>query len=406
MKKKKPNRKKATVEEVEDEGEPEAPQVITQPLPPQVVRPPAEELPYRNVPPVRFAARPTDPRRSAGGNTQNTAEPPAAVRKERNYRLRAPIEDSDSEDEVDYVTQIVKAIEVGLPLEKLLKLSPKLRQKAKEALTKVRIPIKGVLELAELLEKYEVLEADEALPSEDFTSSPMSSYVQADAISTRELPYSPDWTVTDRTEGLVPKGSFVVGDPVLQYLARVPFGEAPKQIFVAFKDIYQVAGDSEALRVLFPLINGIGEQESICDGGSQIVSMSQAIAIELGLGWDPSICIYMQSANGQVEKSVGLSKNVPFLFGEVTLYLQVHVIRKPAYKVLLGRPFDVLAGSNVQNGTDGSQLITLTDPNTQKKWVIPTFPRGVVRQLKKVRDASAEIEEPPAEVKFQNSMNW
>ena len=139
--------------------------------------------------------------------------------------------------------------------------------------------------------------------------------------------------------------------------------------------------------------------------------MAKTTAVELGLGWDPSICIYMQSANGQVEKSVGLSKDVPFRFGEVTLYLQVHIINEPGYKVLLGRPFEVLAKSSVENSSDGSQIVTLTDPNTKLKYQVPTYPRGTVKTLKKVRGTSAEIEEPavqpPAveESKFQNSMN-
>lgn len=113
----------------------------------------------------------------------------------------------------------------------------------------------------------------------------------------------------------------------------------------------------------------------------------------------------MQSANGQVEKSVGLSRNAAFRFGELTLHLQVHIIKNPAYKVLLGRPFEVLTGSTIQNGTDDSQTITLTDPNSKKCCVIPTFERGAVKQLKKVRDASTEIPEGTTRADFQNSRN-
>lgn len=336
----------------------------------------------------------------------------AAGKKEKHYKLKAPIENSDSEEELDYIAEIVKAMEVGLPLKSLLKLSPRLRKKAKEALTKVRVPVNGVFELLDLLNENETLEAEEGLPPDEVVESISNVFVQSEAICTNELPFNDRVTVLQQAEGLVPKGALVVGDPVLQYLASLPAGQAPRQIFVSAKDLLRVGGESELLRVLYPLINGTAEEESICDGGSQIVSMSQATAMGLGLGWDPTICIFMQSANGQVEKSVGLSKNVAFVFGEVTLYLQVHIIKNPAYKVLLGRPFEVLAGSNIKNGTDGSQLITLTDPNTQKQWVVPTFPRGTVRQLKKVRDSSTEIQDgPPAdstastEVKFQRSMN-
>ena len=68
------------------------------------------------------------------------------------------------------------------------------------------------------------------------------------------------------------------------------------------------------------------------------MSMSKAVAVELEITWNPDITVQMQSANRTLEQMLGLSKNVPFLFGHITVYLQVHVIEKPAYKVLLGRP--------------------------------------------------------------------
>jgi hypothetical protein len=155
------------------------------------------------------------------------------------------------------------------------------------------------------------------------------------------------------------------------------------------------------------LINGVAEEESIYDCGSQIVSMAQAVAEQLGLVWDPDVNIYMQSANGQTEKSVGLARNVPFKFGDLTLHLQVHIIRDPAYKVLLGRPFDMLTESEVSNKTDGRQLITLRDPVTRQRNTIPTFERGAPKLLRRAqRDASTEIKETlPASGNFQASMN-
>jgi hypothetical protein len=134
--------------------------------------------------------------------------------------------------------------------------------------------------------------------------------------------------------------------------------------------------------------------------------MALAIAEYLGLTWDPDINIYMQSANAQVEKSVGLAKNVAFRFGDITIYLQVHIIQEPAYKVLLGRPFEILTASVAVNKRDGSQILTLTDPQTQKRCTLPTLERGTVRNIQ--RDTSTEIpEEPkPASANFQgNSRN-
>ena len=112
------------------------------------------------------------------------------------------------------------------------------------------------------------------------------------------------------------------------------------------------------------------------DSGSQIVSMSLEQASLSKLQWDPDIQIYMQSANRTLEKSVGLAKNVPFKLGDITVYLQVHIIRGPAYKVLLGRPFEILTECQINNHRDESQTITLTDPNTGKRCMMNTYPRG------------------------------
>ena len=87
----------------------------------------------------------------------------------------------------------------------------------------------------------------------------------------------------------------------------------------------------------------------------------------------------MQSANKDVELTLGLARNVPFSLGSITVYLQVHIIRDPAYQVLLGRPFDTLTESSVQNYVDGQQTLTITDPNSGTRCTIPTYERGKPR---------------------------
>ena len=110
--------------------------------------------------------------------------------------------------------------------------------------------------------------------------------------------------------------------------------------------------------------------------------MALDVAMTLRVSWDPRYTINLQSANKGVERTLGLARNVPFLFGEATVYLQVHIVRDPAYKVLLGRPFDALTESQVQNFADGGQVITVTDPNTGKQCTVPTHERGKPRGSK------------------------
>jgi hypothetical protein len=140
-----------------------------------------------------------------------------------------------------------------------------------------------------------------------------------------------------------------------------------------------VAAESSALRAILPTVDGQDKIEAILDPGCQIVAMSEEVCNALALHYDPTVRLNMMSANGGVDQSLGLARNVPFLIGDITLYLQVHVLRNPAYDILLGRPFDVLTQSVVRNFPDENQTVTILDPNTGKKATVPTIPRGSFR---------------------------
>ncbi|THH15802.1 hypothetical protein EW146_g4737 [Bondarzewia mesenterica] len=107
--------------------------------------------------------------------------------------------------------------------------------------------------------------------------------------------------------------------------------------------------------------------------------MSEEVCNELALIYDPDIVLNMQSANGKIDKSLGLARNVPFLIGNIVLYLQVHVIREPAYDILLGHPFDVLTESIVKNFANENQTITIHDRNMERNATVPTLARGPPR---------------------------
>jgi hypothetical protein len=115
--------------------------------------------------------------------------------------------------------------------------------------------------------------------------------------------------------------------------------------------------------------------EGIIDLGSQIIAMSEAVCHAIGLAYDPSIKLNMQSANGEADQSLGLSRNVPCKINTITLYLKIHIIRSPAYNIFLGRPFNVLTESTVKNLPNEDQTITIVDPNTKCSITIPTLPQ-------------------------------
>ena len=190
-----------------------------------------------------------------------------------------------------------------------------------------------------------------------------------ETISVERLPSATYEILTEDNNGMS-KGFVIVGDSVMQYLNTLAPGQKSKSIVVA--------AESDALRSVYPMINEVDEIESLLDPGSQIVSMSKKTAVALQISWDPDITVFMESANKALAKTLGLARNVPFAFGPITVYLQVHVVEHVAYTVLLGKPFDTITESEVKNARDGSQSLTLTDLNTGKRCVMQTYERGKI----------------------------
>ncbi|THH07694.1 hypothetical protein EW146_g9237 [Bondarzewia mesenterica] len=122
--------------------------------------------------------------------------------------------------------------------------------------------------------------------------------------------------------------------------------------------------------------------------------MSEEVCNELALIYNPDIVLNMQSANGKIDKSLDLARNVPFLIGDIALYLQVHVIREPAYNILLGHPFNVLTESIVKNFANKNQTIIIHDLNTECNATVPTLARGppcFVESNRKIPDRICDL---------------
>jgi hypothetical protein len=310
-----------------------------------------EELPYVDVQPLPFVGRgqtETNKNVADRGDVEKLLDIPK-LSVEPGFKNKAPLQSDERAKEL--IQEALKNT-ICISTEDLLNVSEPMRQELKRLLIKRRLEKKSVS-----------LAAEVELDGEETTSGPL----QIEMISAERLPEATYEVLAEDTNGMA-KGSVVVSDPVMQYLNTLAPGEQPKSVVVA--------AESHALRTVYPLINGVGEVESLLDPGSQIVSMSKAVAKMLQVTWDPDIIVHMESANKALEKTLGLAKNVPFIFGPITVYLQVHVIERVAYKVLLGRPFDTITESEVKNSKDGSQSLTLMDLNTGERCVMHTHERG------------------------------
>jgi metal-sulfur cluster biosynthetic enzyme len=230
----------------------------------------------------------------------------------------------------------------------LLSLSPEVRSQVREVTTTRRMPTNTSVTSQNALQlEHELGEEDFSPPVETLNSRPCC--------------------VPKRNP---PKGAIVIDDPIERYYRSLRPGEVPDP------DRLNIAKESSAVRSIFAIIDSTQRKECILDPGCQIVAMSEDTCHDLSLVYDPAIKLNMQSANGNTDWSLGLARNVPFTIGAITLYMQVHIIRSPAYDILLGRPFDILTESIVRNFANEDQTVTISDPNTSQRYTIPTFPRG------------------------------
>lgn len=294
---------------------------------------PQRPLPYVDVPPIKSILRPTVDQ-SVNVNVKELPKEGVA------YRNRAPVE---AGLDVEKIIDNVLDLEIKLPLRDLAGISAVIQKEIRKQVTKTRQSNDEVKQVHWV--------AEEEKPLIQVNSLPMSSFM-----------------ISSEVCDDIPEGYLVANDPVLQYLDANKEAEANTLI---------VARPSEALRSVFGIINQIRQEECLLDSGSMIVSMSKEAAVQLGLSWDPSIRINMESASNHVEKTLGVARNVCFRIGGLNVFLQVHILEKPPYRVLLGRPFDTFTSSVIKTAADGSSEITLTDPNTQAVTTVPTYPRGI-----------------------------
>jgi hypothetical protein len=283
-------------------------------------------------------------------------KPPPAKKSEPAYRTFPPIYDGKVAADV-YDRAMSSSVTVTQ--RELLSLSPEVRSQVREAISAKRNAAKETTKDVHALAQEDALAFALDDFDEDGADVPNTSAIFTNAIQRQPV--------------IPPPGALIIPDPYETYLKTLPHGQEPVLLVVA--------KESSALRSIFPLVDNQQHVEAIIDPGSQIIAMSEDVCIDLALPYDPEIVLNMQSANGEVDKSLGLARNVPLRIGEITLYVQIHIIRSPAYDILLGRPFDILTESVVRNYANEDQTITICDPNSGRRATVPTSARGRPKRL-------------------------
>ena len=255
------------------------------------------------------------------------------------YKNRAPVEVGL---DIEKLVESLMKTEIVVPMSNLVGVSAAIQKEIKRQLTKSRIPIED-----RQTDKTTIVDARPTVYLHD---------VRFDSIVIEK----------DESEELL-AGCITGGDPVLQFIAQNPGADLTQ---------LKQGKMTEPLRSIYCFINDIGQEECLLDAGSMIVSMHKTVAVQLGLVWDPTISITMESASNHTENTLGVARNVGFMVGGIKLYLQVHILENPPYRVLLGKPFETLASTVIQTYEDGSSEVVIKDPNTKRVAVVPTYERG------------------------------
>jgi hypothetical protein len=136
-----------------------------------------------------------------------------------------------------------------------------------------------------------------------------------------------------------------------------------------------VAHHSLPLRCLEPKVNGTDKTiNCILDSGSEIIAMPRPIWESIGLPIRSDHLMNMTSVNTQTDTTLGVLENLRLNFGADDVCVQVQILPRANFNMLLGRPFHCLMSATTDDFPDGSQNITLRDPNTGKEYKLPTRP--------------------------------
>ena len=112
----------------------------------------------------------------------------------------------------------------------------------------------------------------------------------------------------------------------------------------------------------------------ILDSGSEVVAMPKHIWEELGVPLCSDHVLWMTSTNTSVNSTIGVLENLALDFNTGEVLLQVQIMGCTNFDLLLGQPFHCLMSVTTEDSPDGTQLITLCDPNMGKQYALPTCP--------------------------------
>ena len=129
------------------------------------------------------------------------------------------------------------------------------------------------------------------------------------------------------------------------------------------------------LRTLDLILNGMTLVTGILDSGCQVVIIRRDVWERLGAPLKHDRVMFMESANGQSNVTMGTLPCIRFTVGEINLYCVVQVIQDAPFECLIGRSFTALTQTLSCKFQDRMAHLMLTDLNTRASVTVPTQAR-------------------------------
>jgi len=134
-----------------------------------------------------------------------------------------------------------------------------------------------------------------------------------------------------------------------------------------------VTHHSLPLQAVDAKVRGLGcVIQGVLDLDSEIIAMPKHIWKDLGLLIWSDHTMKMSLANTSIDTSIGILENLVLDLGMGEVMVQVQILAHANFDLLLGQPFHCLMSTTMDNFPDGSQTITLRDPNTSKQFTLLT----------------------------------
>jgi hypothetical protein len=211
-----------------------------------------------------------------------------------------------------------------------------------------------------------------------FTSTSFPSAPNADAPQYRSQAGAEEqvteWILEGKLDQIAPAHIFATSPAIRKELAerlrlrRVETGsveqvndDSADPVAVPALAAKREAESSLPRREINVLVKDLRMEAGVLDQGSQIVTVREDLAQEVGARINTQRTLRIKGANGSTSRTLGCAEDLNMRIGDVSFTLNAHVVRRAPFRLLLGRPFHDLLLCRLED-RPGRVDVSIRDP--------------------------------------------